>query len=137
MKICEICTKEYQPYHKSIERQRFCSDCVSLGNKVRGKEHTIKRRKRRGRLLDKYKLSKGCQLCGYKDNLFALQWDHINPSEKHATVSTLMTGDIKKLFKEIRKCRVLCANCHAIHTYSNKHSWRKSTLTDAFLGKLY
>ena len=81
--------------------------------------HTqVKRRNRFRKLANNYKLLCGCKKCGYKDNAYALEFDHINPSKKLESISHLINkGRSKKIIKdEIRKCRVLCANCHAIHS---------------------
>jgi hypothetical protein len=56
----------------------------------------------------------GCNFCGYRDNPLALQFDHLG--NKTRQVSHMVLNSIKNLIKEVRKCRVLCANCHSIHT---------------------
>lgn len=58
----------------------------------------------------------GCELCGYKKSYLALQFDHIVPADKFLEISKMYGYSRKKLKSEIRKTRVLCANCHAIHT---------------------
>jgi len=65
------------------------------------------------------KLDSGCELCGYNEHAFALQFDHIDPKTKYKPVASLVgqQAGIKVIEEEIAKCRVLCANCHAIHTH--------------------
>lgn len=76
-----------------------------------------KREEDRRKLIDKIKLSKGCLHCGYKKDAVALDFDHLNPSEKEFNISHLFaTASIEKLMKEINKCQILCANCHRIKT---------------------
>lgn len=74
--------------------------------------------KRRREVLSKYKEYVGCIYCGYNTNGLALQFDHREPSKKHRDVSSLVPGGLRKLFEEIRKCDVVCANCHLIKTFS-------------------
>jgi len=76
--------------------------------------------KRRYHWIGKYKIEKGCELCGYNAHKAPLQFDHINPSEKYKMISHLMYSSLKILIDEIRKCRVLCANCHEIHTHNQR-----------------
>lgn len=72
---------------------------------------------RRKHWIDKYKVACGCEVCGYNSHPAALDFDHINPEEKEFLIPRLLgRGNLKRLFREIRKCRVLCANCHRIHS---------------------
>lgn len=89
--------------------------------KQRGKEEAAKLRRIRRRWLDIYKMRKGCATCGYAKHPAALQFDHLDPTTKVRDVSNMIRNKLKDLIKEVRKCRVLCANCHMIHTHgSNK-----------------
>lgn len=74
--------------------------------------------KERRSILDEIKLAQGCQECGYKKHPAALDFDHINPSEKEFTIGTSYTSvSIKRLLDEVAKCQVLCANCHRIKSF--------------------
>lgn len=80
------------------------------------------RRARRQRWINKIKTSKGCAECGYNKHGVALDFDHIDPSTKlFSPSSQSVTYKLKPLFKEIRKCQILCANCHRIRSYEEKH----------------
>ena len=80
------------------------------------------RRLRRAYWINKYKQAKGCQLCGYNLNTFALDFDHLQPKGKSFNIShRLDRSSLKSLFIEIRKCRVLCANCHRIETHKGDY----------------
>jgi hypothetical protein len=72
------------------------------------------RAKRRRYWLNYIKMKCGCNICGYRVNPLALQFDHIG--NKTRQVSHMVLNSIVNLIKEVRKCRVLCANCHSIHT---------------------
>lgn len=66
-----------------------------------------------------YKESKGCMDCGKMYPSYVLQFDHTR--DKKFIISTY-TGNIgiKKMWDEIAKCDVVCANCHAIRTHNRK-----------------
>jgi hypothetical protein len=68
------------------------------------------------------KMNSGCVDCGYKGNAQALQFDHTG-TDKKESVSNLIRSDYswETILKEIKKCEVVCANCHAIRTQNRKH----------------
>lgn len=55
-----------------------------------------------------------CQVCGYKRHQNALEFHHLDPSTKSFSVSEKNSGTIgrERKFEEIRKCVLLCSNCH-------------------------
>lgn len=56
----------------------------------------------------------GCVLCGYNKCSNALDFHHINPNQEKKTKNSHSFKDlrIKTLITEIKKCIVVCANCH-------------------------
>ena len=77
----------------------------------------------RRKYLNEYKSSRGCQLCGYNKHPQALCFDHIDPQTKHPKYNAkqLTRWGMDILSEELSKCRVLCHNCHAIHTFESDH----------------
>jgi hypothetical protein len=55
-----------------------------------------------------------CVCCGYNRSPFALDFHHVNPHEKVATISKIRSshGSWATMVEELRKCVLLCANCH-------------------------
>ena len=91
--------------------------------------------------LRHYKMRKGCDVCGYNKHGVSLDFAHIDPSEKSIHMwkdrkggsgmgdlvnrvtkyGTLLNRERwKELKDEIRKCRVVCKNCHYIETYEKR-----------------
>lgn len=54
-----------------------------------------------------------CVLCGYARHPGALQFHHVDPGLKSFTIRNGDTRALAELRAEIRKCVLLCANCHA------------------------
>jgi hypothetical protein len=109
-------TPEYGKAWRELHKERLAAE-----RKL--KYHTFGKTKvaRRAKRINAYKTAKGCQLCGYNQNAVALDFDHLNPTEKKFTIShRLNHSTIKTLFTEIRKCRILCANCHRITTHEDR-----------------
>lgn len=79
------------------------------------------RRRRLWHAVKQYKLERGCSLCGYNKVAEALQFDHI-ADNKRGNVSDLIRSDygIHTVWQEIKKCQLLCANCHAEQTQLRK-----------------
>ena len=88
----------------------------------RNTERNRRLRRTRGRWLDIYKTSKGCEVCGYRGNATALQFDHIDRTTKVGSISNMRHFNLfYSSLREIRKCRVLCANCHSVHSKNQRN----------------
>jgi hypothetical protein len=74
------------------------------------------------RKVDKIKMKAGCEFCGYNKHPAALSFDHTDPSNKYRTKSgkVVHVADMVKggrygwdtIVAEMKKCRILCMNCH-------------------------
>lgn len=54
-----------------------------------------------------------CNLCGYDKISGALEFHHINPKEKLYGIASKGTcHDLEQDLMEIKKCILVCANCH-------------------------
>jgi len=70
--------------------------------------------------VNKIKSNYGCQKCGDKRE-YVLDFHHIDSNIKENTVAKLMIhSSMEKLDEEIKKCVVLCANCHREFHFLNK-----------------
>ena len=100
---------------------------------------TYKRRARRETRIKalEYLAEKGCESCGERDPR-VLEFDHINPDEKSADICKLFSDGYswgaEKLREEIRKCRVLCANCHRKHTTVQQDHYAHGDVQTALRG---
>ena len=73
-----------------------------------------------------YLKGKSCVSCG-EDDIRTFEFDHIDPSLKSFNIargiSDLSNWD--QVLTEIKKCRILCANCHKKRT-AIQQGWYKS-----------
>lgn len=61
------------------------------------------------------KKEKGCRECNYNDNPVALTFHHPDDNKKGNVSTMIQKGKgKKKILSEIKKCEVLCSNCHKI-----------------------
>lgn len=59
-----------------------------------------------------YVMGSKCQICGYDKCQSALEFHHINPQEKDFTFSKNANIAFSKAIEEVKKCILVCANCH-------------------------
>ena len=127
MKKCPDCgqLKSKEDFNKSSSRldglQGVCRDCSKRRNNRRylndqGRRSKIKiaRDRKQGfhrTLLRRFKSFWGCRICGERDWV-VLDLHHLDPSKKDMEVSKMVGYGTARLRKEIRKCCVLCSNCH-------------------------
>jgi len=87
----------------------------------------------RHKIIDIYKISNGCEICGYNKHPSALCFDHLAEYEKaeitkNGCSKRTCAGGMYRLYSkhhsceelisEIKKCRILCSNCHMELTHS-------------------
>ena len=77
------------------------------------KESHLKSNRKRKAWLDTYKAERGCARCGIKDPV-VLVAHHRNPEEKERPISDWWRIGFEPLIEELKKCDILCYNCHAI-----------------------
>ena len=110
--------KKYQQSEKGKETIKKARKKWNQTENGKIYQRNLARRKRNKRSLftRRVKLRYGCSECGYKKCATSLHFDHIDPTTKKNVVSKLVKQSMKQLKNEMRKCRILCANCHGEHT---------------------
>ena len=133
MKVCSRCKVEL-----SAERKHsYCKPCAAAYDRVRyaaldGAERERKRRNKAKiiefsiELNNQYKLSRGCVDCGYSKRAVALQFDHVDDNKEFNVSDGLRRGlSLATIIKEMEKCEVRCANCHAEVTEDRRARGRR------------
>lgn len=136
LSVIKTCTKCHEP--KDIEsfaikrdsiRHGHCKDCQNKYTKQHYKlnKDTYKKRARiwnKQRLIELRNLiiklkSVPCTDCQIQYDYWIMDFDHLDANEKLANVSRLVNGlkPIEIILEEIKKCEVVCANCHRQRTY--------------------
>lgn len=128
-KYCLQCSPYRQGNNKDLTKQPFdfkCSKCLIIksSDNYYGKSkvcrlcHTIKsnERKRAFKAMLVNENGGGCLLCGYAKCFGALSFHHVHKNTKDfciADVGCLMSEkSVERVRQEIKKCVLLCANCH-------------------------
>lgn len=76
--------------------------------------HRNRKRERRQRYVDL--LGGECERCGSKTDL---HFDHKNPAKKEFHISRMINAPEDVVLKEVKKCRLLCNDCHREKTREN------------------
>jgi NMD protein affecting ribosome stability and mRNA decay len=128
MKLCKKCNIKKSLNNFWLKKgtkdglNRLCIDCT----KKEAKEHYNNNKEQ---YFDKrkwfFELKKGlkCEICGF-DHPAALDFHHIDPTQKKFAISPNRHNK-KEVLEEIKKCKVLCSNCHRIEhafLYNNQLS---------------
>lgn len=110
---CKDCCREYRKANR--EKFREYQKIYYHKNSEAKKQY---RTDKRGEI---HKLKYPCVKCG-EGRPYAIDFHHINPSEKEFEPSQIITASNTKLLEELKKCICLCRNCHAeFHwIYGNK-----------------
>ena len=53
-----------------------------------------------------------CQKCGYNKSVSALEFHHLDPTQKEADWRKIRQWSWDKVERELNKCILVCANCH-------------------------
>lgn len=104
---CKYCGTTKEKEFVTRSRGRLCrSVCKACHNHLRMER------------IRKYKEiavnSKGgkCKKCGYDKCIGALEFHHKDPKKKDPNWKTIHSCSLDRILKEIKKCELLCANCH-------------------------
>lgn len=100
--------KKYRKKYRKQRKEYFRKWCEKNPDRQKRKLWFRNRIK-----LRKYKLKKGCQICGYNKCPDALEFHHLNKEDKKIIGGTnTYNHKYKDIMKEIKKCILLCSNCH-------------------------
>lgn len=104
---CRDCCRAYGREHYARERESYRARTA--------RRRAIERPRVRAE-IDRYLRQHPCTDCGCRD-IRVLEFDHVDPAEKSATVARLArSAEWPRVLAEIRKCVVRCANCHRRRT---------------------
>jgi hypothetical protein len=112
IKPCKLCKKDFpeESFYKigkdpkgNVRRTMYCKKCHAT---------FILKRQRNMKQKCINLLGGKCSRCGYNKFIGALEFHHKDPSTKEMTLSSHRLHSFKKCEEELKKCILLCANCH-------------------------
>lgn len=132
MKYCNECknNKPLKDFHKRAAakdgHQPICKLCKKERDAKRFKADPSRYQASKDRYKKEYRewlnslKNKPCTDCNKQFHFSAMHWDHLPKYEKSFNLGSCRSGKYSKqrILKEIAKCELVCANCHAIRTYN-------------------
>ena len=91
-------------------RRADCKECHSKYVKIQYQK--------RKQIVQDIKSNCACAKCG-ETRGYVLDYHHVDPNEKDNTIARLTSNStkIENVLEEVKKCIVLCANCHREYHY--------------------
>lgn len=132
MKICTACKvpkkeSSFAWRERGVRRHAKCKECVREDSKGYYRENPKRylernyknkaiRRKRMRALLEEIK-SKPCVDCGQTFPSFVMDLDHVRGKKIDNVADLIRNARETAFYAEVKKCEVVCANCHRIRTF--------------------
>lgn len=122
-KICTKCGKNLpltQFNWKNKAKGTYRSECKECHNNYMKAQYRQKKTE-----IQNLKIGLRCAKCGYNKCGAALEFHHLDSAEKDAQISRMISNNytLEKVYNEIKKCIVLCSNCHhEFHFLNNNNS---------------
>ena len=118
---CKIC---YKVHRLSYYAEHYAKYSTLYRERAKIRRNVLKQEFRHNMLS--FLKNKQCTICGEQD-IRTFELDHINPKEKLFNVSQAVRLGYSwsAVETELKKCRILCANCHRKHT-ATQANWYKN-----------
>lgn len=104
---CVSCKRAWHDYYMVYKLTETGASSIK---RARNRMHTERKQR-----LNEIKLQRGCVDCGYRKHPHALHFDHVQ-GRKSFAIAEMCRSSWERVLREIAKCEVRCANCHAVKT---------------------
>lgn len=100
--VCKI--HGYQKFFLRKPSGKRCTECA---------KQAVNKARRSMKMKAIEALGSCCKICGYNRCTEALEFHHLDPTQKDITISSEgYSKGWKVIEKELSKCVLLCSNCH-------------------------
>lgn len=112
MKTCPKCKNVYpettEYFHTRPNRSDLSGYCIKCANSLSSKRISNTRRNLKKIAVEI--MGGKCHLCGFKKSIWAFDFHHLDSNQKDSGISNIKS--ISKLKEELKKCILICSNCH-------------------------
>ena len=136
--LCARCLewKTRDQFHDSHTGQfSYCRECRNAYDRAYygGRGRLARRARQRARVdearawMASVKSGVPCADCGESFPVYVMHWDHLPGFEKVGDVSAMVESRTRAaVLEELKKCELVCANCHVLRTISPQRRRRRS-----------
>ena len=131
MKRCIKCNQDKHVIEfskRGTQLQSYCKECNKLYHRDHYKQNKQDYLKKNYSYKKKYVAwirslkNSSCVDCGIKYNPWIMHFDHRENKLFGIAEAANNTISKKKVLEEIKKCDLVCANCHAERTYKRRNN---------------
>jgi predicted transcriptional regulator len=111
--------------YNQIQKELGCSKGtisyhLGEGQKEKTKQRSQKRREEIRDIIRTFKQEKACMDCKIVYPYYVLDFDHIGNNKIEGISKMASWFPLDEIIVEIKKCEVVCANCHRERTHSRR-----------------
>lgn len=113
---------EYFMVYKTSEKERERRKRSYKNHKEKALECNRRVKMKCKEYLKELRTDTPCADCKQKFPYYVLQFDHTEDNKTSEVSKLAHNGMTLKLMAEVKKCEIVCANCHTIRTYRRSHA---------------
>ena len=142
LKQCTKCkqNKDEEFFGNRLGKKHYtCKECVNQNQKkqyARNKKYYLDRnreqRSNNRKWYQDLKSNSPCNMCNNIFPYYVMDFDHKDPETKEMNVAQMMGYSKEAILKEIKKCDLLCSNCHRIKTYATTNRQQQHRITTGY-----
>jgi len=140
-RLCNRCRRslpvhQFGPRGKQGGRKRICRKCdsdymrrlraASPEMRAKGRAAHAKLRKGLKERIDDLKRTTPCADCHQFHPHWRMQFDHVRGEKVDHLSALIHNGATRMVEDEIKKCELVCANCHADRTHRRLHDGKSA-----------
>lgn len=107
--MCKSCRRLYNRKHYENNKDAYLRKSKVSSSKAKD-------------FIRSFKESNPCKDCGHRFHFCQMDFDHVRGSKIDNIGSMVENYSIAKVMDEIKKCDLVCANCHRLRTYTRLSS---------------
>lgn len=107
----DSCYRYLMPYKNKSKRRELVRKHY-FSNKPAYRRARKRMRNVRQEFVDALKRDKPCTDCGGRFSPWVMDFDHVRGRKVKSISDLIRNGSIPKIKKEVKKCELVCSNCH-------------------------